>query len=76
MGLYISINFLGDLALNDSEGFEWESKSINDLNEVLRENNYHAFKEPTEYFKLRYRAQLRGFPYSWIHYLRRFAAHV
>lgn len=75
MGLAIGVGVLADLMLHDAEGAEWLKKDFERLNEVLRENNLPEHSEPENLPKLSRRSSLNSFPYSFLHYLRRVAAH-
>jgi len=68
MGLGISI---GSLAECDQEELEWAEKDFVIINAVLAEAGLPAHTEPKSLPALESRAQLDGFPYSFLHYLRR-----
>ena len=70
MGLGISVGFLADQIVHDPEGAEWVRKELEKLNVVLVENQLAAHKEPETLPELRFRG-CQGFPYSFLHYLRR-----
>src|SRR5690242_1632466 len=75
MGLAIEVGMLADLNEND-EGAGWLRESLNKVNEVLAEHGLPSHSEPETVPELPNRASLLGFPYSFLHYLRRFAAHA
>ncbi len=76
MGLAIEVGMLADLLENDSEGAEWLRKSFGSVNEVLAENKLPMHHEPENLPTLDNRASILSYPYSFLHYLRRVAAHV
>jgi hypothetical protein len=76
VGLAISVGLLADLNENDQEGAKWLRDSLNKVNEVLRENDLPQHTEPEKLPKLMSRASTNGYPYSFLHHLRRFAAHA
>ncbi|WP_028582174.1 hypothetical protein [Desulfogranum japonicum] len=76
MGLAIVVGMYSDLLKEDPEGAEWLGKTFNTLNDVLKKNGIETFNEPKELHELRSRSWCDSFPYSFIHYLRRFYAYV
>ncbi len=76
MGLAVSVGILADLRVNDEDGFEIYRKSFKRLNKVLKANDLPAHDEPEELPDLDNRAGLVSYPYSFLHHLRRFAAHA
>jgi hypothetical protein len=76
MGLAISVGLLADLIVNDEEGAAHVGESLARVNGVLAENGLPAHVEPETLGKLGSRARCRGFSCSFLHYLRRFAAHA
>lgn len=76
MGLAVSVGILADLRVNDEDGFEIYRKSFKRLNKVLKANDLPAHTEPEELPDLDNRSGLSSFPYSFLHYLRRFATHA
>ncbi|MET3497511.1 hypothetical protein [Variovorax boronicumulans] len=75
MGLAISVGTLADFLENDPEGAEWFEGDFEIVNTVLAAAGLPAHVEPRELPPLDSRASLDGFPYSFIHYLRRAYAH-
>lgn len=76
MGLGIAVGMLADLLENDEEGAEWTRKALVGVNAVLKKNGLPEHVEPTELPSAEPRSGLLGFPYSWLHYLRRVYAHA
>lgn len=76
MGLAVEVGMLADLNLNDKEGASWLRKSLSKVNDVLAENNLPVYIEPEALPPLENRASLCSYPYSFLHHLRRFAAHA
>ncbi|MFZ6642898.1 hypothetical protein ACO0LL_24480 [Undibacterium sp. TC4M20W] len=72
MGLGISIGTLADC---DDEELEWSQEDFAAINTVLAQAGLPAHVEPRSLPALQSRAQLDGFPYSFLHYLRRAYAH-
>lgn len=75
MGLAISVGTLADFLQNDPEGAEWFEGDFEIVNGVLASAGLPPHAEPRELPPLDSRASLDGFPYSFIHYLRRAYAH-
>ncbi|MBX7220389.1 MAG: hypothetical protein K1Y36_10630 [Blastocatellia bacterium] len=76
MGLAISVGILADLLMHDSEGAEWCKASLAAANRILAANDLPLHEEPTQLPPFQSRAACTGFPYSFLHYLRRASAHV
>jgi hypothetical protein len=76
MGLGVSVGTLAWLKTADTEGYEWHSKQLAVVNTVLTANNLAPHHEPDELPELQSHASLDGFPYSFLHYLRRIYANV
>jgi hypothetical protein len=74
MGLSISIGTLADLGNNDPEGKSWLEEGLGAANRVLASAGYPAYTE-SRVAPPAGRAALDGFPYSFLHYLRRANAH-
>ena len=74
MGLSITVGILADLLENDPEGAEFVRGDFDIINEILRQNGLPKHEEPTSLPMLRDRSGVTGFPYSFLHYLRRFYA--
>lgn len=75
MGLAISIGVLVDLLEHDPEGAGWLQEELAVVNKVLAAAGLPPHAEPRELPPLHSRAAIGGFPYSFIHYLRRAYAH-
>jgi hypothetical protein len=75
MGLAIEVGMLAYRIEND-EGVDSFRKSLDRVNKVLAENNLPSHVEPEVLTLSKNRAQLRGYSYSYLHHLRRFAAHA
>lgn len=76
MGLTIAFGLLADLVENDTEGAEWLRESFAAINQVLEEIGMPRHDEPEQLPTLHHRAAIDSFPYSYMHYLRRFYAHA
>jgi len=74
MGLSISVGILADLRESDPEGAELVRRDFDIINEILRQHGLPKHEEPTSLPMLRDRSGVTGFPYSFLHYLRRFYA--
>jgi hypothetical protein len=74
MGLSITVGILADLIENDSEGAEHVHSDFDIINEILGQHGLPAHEEPTSLPRLHDRSGMTGFPYSFLHYLRRFYA--
>lgn len=75
MGLSISVGILADLQENDPEMAEEVAKEFDLINALLAKHGLPRHVEPREMVTWSDPVKLCGFPYSWIHYLRRYAAH-
>ena len=76
MGLSISVGRLAEHLKKDAKDAEWIKKQLQQLNNLLSEDGLPAHVEPENLPQLNNRAKHSGYPYSFLHYLRRFAAHV
>jgi hypothetical protein len=76
MGLSISVGLLADLLENDEAGATAMRSTLAAINEVLAENHLPTYEEPEKLPGLVSRAQVTSYPYSFLHYLRRFYANV
>ena len=74
MGLAVETGMLADLIENDAEGAEWLHESFAKVNEVLAENGLPTHEEPEQLPAMESRAGIGSYPYSFLHYLRRFFA--
>lgn len=71
MGLAICVGMLADLLEGDTEGAQYLEGDFAVANRVLAAAGLPAHVEPREPMQFDSRASLGGFPYSFIHYLRR-----
>lgn len=68
---------LGDGSDADPEMVERMRRDFDEINRRLDDRGLPGHREPTSFDEpLETRASVTSFPYSWLHYLRRFAAHV
>jgi hypothetical protein len=74
MGLAVSLGTLACGPDTDPEGIEWLRKDFLQVNRVLAAHGLPRHEEPECLPDFPYRGQLLGFPYSWLHYLRRAVA--
>ena len=75
MGLSVQIGVLADLLENDPEGAEWLREGFAAANKILADHGLPPHSEPASMPPLRDRCSLSGYPYSYLHYLRRAYAH-
>ena len=76
MGLCVSTGALAWLNENDAEGAEWTRESLAKVNEVLAEKGLPPHVEPEQLPAMKDRAGVLGYPYSFLHHLRRVYARV
>ena len=78
MGLAIGVGELAEvLEYDDAESTAAMREMYDYMNEVLAEYGVPAHNEPESFpVELNSRAEIQGFSYSCIHYLRRFYAHL
>jgi hypothetical protein len=76
MGLAVEVGVLADLLENDPEGADWLRESFESVNAVLVDKGLPQHREPESLPPLDNRAALLSYPYSFLHHLRRVAAHV
>lgn len=77
MGLAIGVGMLAEFSAKDSKAAARMRADFKHINTVLAQRGLEPHKEPEKFSgSLKTRASLTSFPYSWLHYLRRFAAHV
>jgi hypothetical protein len=74
MGLSITVGILAELLENDPEGTELVRADSEVIIAILREYGLPNHEEPTSLPRLLDRSGVTGFPYSFLHYLRRFYA--
>jgi len=75
MGLSINVGMLADLLEGDPEGAEWLQEGLDAANRVLKEYRLPSHEEPKSLPVLHNRCSASGYPYSFLHYLRRVYAH-
>lgn len=71
MGLALVTNFLADQLVGDPEGAEWFEKRLAVVNELLAAEGLPAHTESRVAGAGEKRAHVSGFPYSFLHCLRR-----
>jgi hypothetical protein len=76
MGLSVVVGIFAELAEVEPDDMEWCRENFAAINEVLAENGLSLHHEPESLPPLNNRSSLIGWPYSYIHYLRRIAAYV
>lgn len=77
MGLAIGVGMLAEYDRTDSDAARRMRRDLDEINASLDEHDLPRHREPTDFdTPPRLRASMTSFPYSWLHYLRRFAAHV
>lgn len=76
MGLAIVVAPLADLLQNDPEGAEWVEREVTSINALLRADRLPEHTEPRTMPPDDSQASLVGFPYTFLHHLRRYAAWV
>lgn len=76
MGLAIEVGLYANLLRENPGSVESLDKTFNVLNDVLKENGIEVFNEIKELNALQSRSRCNSFPYSWIHYLRRYYAYA
>ena len=75
MGLAVCVGMLAELLEDEPEGAEAFEEELAEANRVLAAAGLPQHTEPREPLELDSRASIDGFPYSFIHYLRRAYAH-
>ena len=75
MGLSVSTDMLADIIKNDPESADYFNADVKVVNKLLRENGLPEHTEPTDVPASIRRDKMIGFPYSFLHYLRRAYAH-
>src|SRR4051794_37324345 len=78
MGLALSLtDFTMNTEIDDDERYQkFLARQLKDINRLLKGQKLPLYKAPKEVPKFKNRAHCQGFPYSWIHYLRRALAHA
>lgn len=74
MGLAITSGILVDFKENEPEGYEAYKTYFDNINIILAENNVAPHQEPDVLESTPLSSG--GFPYGFLHHLRRFAAHA
>ncbi len=75
MGLSVQVGALAGLLNDDPEGAAWLLDKFEKINRLLQENGLPQHQEPRTLLALDDRAAEQSYPYSFIHHLRRVAAH-
>lgn len=75
MGLAVCVGMLAELLEDDPESAEGFEEELAEVNRVLAAAGLPQHTEPREPMEFDSRASIDGFPYSFIHYLRRAYAH-
>lgn len=70
MGLAISVGMLASLEQSDTEGATWFREQLEKVYKVLEDEGAPPFTEP-ETVQVRTFESANGYPYSFLHYLRR-----
>lgn len=76
MGLSVQVGLLAGLMESDPEGAEWFREELARINRLLSENGLPLHMEPREMPQVQSRSALDGYPYSYLHHLRRAAARL
>jgi hypothetical protein len=77
MGLAIGVGMVAELGRRDPAAADRMRQDLEAINERLKSAGLPTHQEPSDFDEpLKSRASISSFPYSWLHYLRRFAAHV
>lgn len=75
MGLAVCVGMLAELLEDDPESAEGFEEELAEVNRVLAAAGLPPHTEPRGPLELDSRASIDGFPYSFVHYLRRAYAH-
>ncbi len=77
MGLAVGVGMLAQYMGDEPDEAQNMRRDLDLINEMLRTRDLPEHHEPEQLDQpLITRASVTSFPYSWLHYLRRFAAHV
>ncbi len=78
MGLSIGVGLVAEYAGSEYDDLAHQIRGdLEQINQTTAKLGLPLHEEPESFDKpLHMRVSLRSFPYSWLHYLRRFAAHV
>lgn len=76
MGLSVTVGMLSDLMEEDPEGAEWMNETFQTINKLLKMHGLPAHVEPITSITEQSRCAIDGFPYSFLHYLRRIYAYA
>jgi hypothetical protein len=71
MGLSVQVGLLAELVENDPEGAEWLREGFIAANKILSDHRLPFHSEPESLPRLEDRCSLNGYPYSFLHHLRR-----
>jgi hypothetical protein len=74
MGLAVCIGNLAECIKDDEEWADDVREELQRVNALLEANGIEPFDEPEELPELQSRCPINGYPYSFLHYLRRVAA--
>lgn len=75
MGLSIAVGMLADIKQHDPDALADFKEEFEELNAILEERGLPRHKEPLDVEPWSDPLSIGGFPYSWIHHLRRFQAY-
>jgi hypothetical protein len=76
MGLIIVVGELADLLIHSPKEADWARDDFSIINRYLSDHGLPEHKEPDKLPSLKSRAMEMGFPYSFLHYLRRVYAYA
>ncbi len=77
MGLAIGVGMLAEYDRTDPDAARRMNRDLDEINAILDERDLPRHHEPETFDEPpTIRASMSSFPYSWLHYLRRFAAHA
>lgn len=77
MGLAIGVGMLAEYGRTEPQAARRMRRDLDEINTELRRRQLPEHHEPDSFDEpLQFRASVTSFPYSWLHYLRRYAAHV
>ena len=77
MGLAVGVGMLAKYSGSDQEAADGMRADLAQINTALSQRGLEEHREPPSFDPdLEMRSSLTSFPYSWIHHLRRFGAHV
>ncbi len=76
MGLAVEVGVLSSFKDEDPDGAEWLRECLQKVNKALVRHGLPTHEEPEDLPELPAPRAMGGFPYSFLHHLRRFAAHA